>query len=364
MRLLSKFIEQDVLKTAGKLAWARFFSSTPKTLTLDKEPVRFAGRDFLTLRDFNRSEIEHLLWSSLCLKSRIKENGEDYRPLLGKSIGMIFQKRSTRTRLSTETGMTLLGGHAAFLGPSDVHLGVNETIKDSARVLSGMVDLILGRVYDHQDITDLADEASVPVINGLSDLYHPLQILADFVTLQEHFGFLQGLKIAWVGDGNNILHSLMYGCAKLGIELSVATPLGYEPDKEVTQYAISLASRNKTNFNLTQNPFDAVYRADVIVTDTWISMGQEEEKIKRLNDFSAFQIDRKMLREANGNWVFMHCLPRKPEEVTDDVFYSKNSLVWQEAENRKWSVMAVMLNLLKHYEPKLPRPLFIRGEKQ
>ncbi|XP_050416192.1 ornithine transcarbamylase, mitochondrial [Patella vulgata] len=327
-----------------------------------EKPVSLVGRDFLTLRDFTKTEIQQLLWTSLCLKDRIKNKKEIFQPLIGKSVSMIFQKRSTRTRLSTESGMVLLGGHAAFLGPSDVHLGVNETIRDSARVLSRMTDIILARVYAHSDVEELADEASVPVISGLSDMFHPLQCLADFVTLQEHYGYLYGLKIAYVGDGNNILHSLMYGCAKLGIDLSIATPTGYEPDPDVTQEVIKMYKQKKTQFCMTSDPLEAVYRADVIVTDTWVSMGQEEEKTKRLKDFAGYQIDRNMLKEANANWTFLHCLPRKQEEVTDDIFNDKNSLVWQEAENRKWTVMAVMLHVLQDYSPLLPKPKFVRGE--
>ncbi|XP_041352151.1 ornithine transcarbamylase, mitochondrial-like isoform X2 [Gigantopelta aegis] len=307
-------------------------------------PQSLIGRDFLTLKDFTPAEIKQLLWTAKDLKTRIKLQKEIVRPLIGKSIAMIFQKRSTRTRLSTETGMTLLGGHAAFLGPDDIHLGVNESVKDSARVLTRMCDLILARVYSQKDLDDLAEESSAPVISGLSDLYHPLQILADFLTLQEHFGYLRGLKIAWVGDGNNITHSLMMGCGKLGIDLSVATP------------------RNDMQFHTTNDPLEAVYRANVIVTDTWISMGQEEEKQKRLNDFAGYQVTRKMLKEVHNDWVFLHCLPRKPEEVDDDIFYDKHSIVWQEAENRKWTVMAVMLHLLTDYTPASYIPKFTRGE--
>ncbi|XP_048239935.1 ornithine transcarbamylase, mitochondrial-like [Haliotis rufescens] len=325
-------------------------------------PKSLVGRDFLTLKDFQAEEIKQLLWTAKDLKKRIKEDKEVIQPLLGKSVSMIFQKRSTRTRLSTEMGMAMLGGHAAFLGPDDIHLGVNESIKDSARVMSGMSDLILARVYGQEDLDNLAMEASVPVVSGLSDMFHPLQTLADFLTLHEHFGYLRGMKIAWVGDGNNITHSLMIGCSKLGIDLSIATPKGYEPDPKITEYVIKLCGKRKSDFNMTTDPLEAVYRADVVVTDTWVSMGQEEEKQKRLKDFAGYQITRKMLKEAGANWVFLHCLPRKQEEVDDDVFYDRNSLVWQAAENRKWTVMAVMLHLLQDYNPSTPRPKFIRGE--
>lgn len=318
------------------------------------------GRDFLTLKHFQPAEIETLLWTAKDLKTRIKGDGEIMQPLKGKSLSMIFQKRSTRTRLSTETGMCLLGGHAAFLGPEDVHLGVNESIKDSARVLSRLSDIILARVYGQEDLDVLADEATVPVISGLSDLYHPLQILADFLTMQEHFGYLKRLKVAWVGDGNNILHSFMFGCAKLGLDLRMATPKGYSPDQSVLAEAVKVAARTPgAKLSHTHDPMEAVYMANVIVTDTWVSMGQEEEKQRRLQDFRGYQVDRKMVDEAAANWIFLHCLPRKQEEVTDDVFYdTKNSLVWQEAENRKWTVMAVLLHLLSDHTPKIPKPVF------
>ncbi|GFR57641.1 ornithine carbamoyltransferase, mitochondrial [Elysia marginata] len=319
------------------------------------------GRDFMSLKHFRAEDIKQFLWTAKDLKTRMKDNGEIFQPLKGKTAALIFQKRSTRTRMSSELGMAKLGGHAAFMGPEDVHLGVNESVKDTGRVLSGMADIILARVYGQDFLDELADEASIPVISGLSDLLHPLQILADFMTLQEHFGYLQGLKIAWIGDGNNILHSLMYGCAKLGVDLNVATPAGYEPDADITEEAMKIAGKTGANFLMGSDPIKAAYRADAIVTDTWVSMGQEEEKKKRLNDFAGYQINRKMLKEAGADWVFLHCLPRKQEEVTDDIFYSKESLVWQEAENRMWTVMAVMLHLLQPYTPVHPMPKFVRG---
>ncbi|KAK3773357.1 hypothetical protein RRG08_023237 [Elysia crispata] len=319
------------------------------------------GRDFMSLKHFRGEDIKQFLWTAKDLKTRMKDNGEIFQPLKGKTAALIFQKRSTRTRMSTELGMAKLGGHAAFMGPEDVHIGVNESVKDTARVLSGMADIILARVYGQDFLDELADEASIPVISGLSDLLHPLQILADFMTLQEHFGYLRGLKIAWIGDGNNILHSLMYGCAKLGVDLNVATPTGYEPDVNITEEAMKIAGKTGANFMMGNDPIQAVYRADAIVTDTWVSMGQEEEKKKRINDFAGYQINRKMLKEAGANWVFLHCLPRKQEEVTDDIFYSEESLVWQEAENRMWTVMAVMLHLLQPYTPVNPMPKFVRG---
>ncbi|RUS90778.1 hypothetical protein EGW08_001489 [Elysia chlorotica] len=352
-------------------SFLRNFSCTSAKPQANSENGRsLVGRDFISLKHFRADDIKQFLWTAKDLKTRMKDNGEIFQPLKGKTAALIFQKRSTRTRMSTELGMAKLGGHAAFMGPEDVHLGASQESFCSklfslfnifARVLSGMADIVLARVYGQDFLDELANEASIPVISGLSDLLHPLQILADFMTLQEHFGYLRGLKIAWIGDGNNILHSLMYGCAKLGVDLNVATPAGYEPDPNITEDALKIAGKTGANFLMGSDPVQAVYRADAIVTDTWVSMGQEEEKKKRIKDFAGYQINRKMLKEAGGNWVFLHCLPRKQEEVTDDIFYSEESLVWQEAENRMWTVMAVMLHLLQPYTPINPMPKFVRG---
>ncbi|BFZ09951.1 hypothetical protein BsWGS_12990 [Bradybaena similaris] len=324
----------------------------------DGQANHLVGQDFLSLRYFTTDDIKQFLWTARDLKTRMKDNGEIFQPLIGKTAALVFQKRSTRTRLSTELGMAKLGGHACFLGPDDIHLGVNESVKDSARVLAGMADIILARVFGQDILDELANESKVPVISGLSDLLHPLQILADLLTLQEHFGYLKGLQIAWVGDGNNILHSLMYGCAKLGINLNAATPKGYEPDQNITTEALKTAQATGASIVLGNDPMKATYQANVVVTDTWVSMGQEDEKKKRLKDFAGYQVDRKMLQGADKNWVFLHCLPRKQEEVTDDIFYSSQSIVWQEAENRMWTVMAVMLHLLQPYKPTIPAPRF------
>lgn len=332
--------------------WGRGFRSSANCA------VSFQGRHFLTLKDFSQEEVKSLLWVAADLKYRFKEKKELYTPLTGKSAGLIFEKRSTRTRVSTETGVALLGGHPCFLSPSDIHLGVNESIKDTAKVLSGFLDIVLARVYRHKDLQVLASEGSIPVINGLSEVYHPLQALADFLTLQEHFRSLKGLTLAWVGDGNNIIHSLMMAAPKLGVNIRCATPKGYECDSTVYQDALDLAEEHGTDMYCTTDPVDACKDADVLVTDTWISMGQEEEKKERLRAFQGYQITKKMANVASPDWCFLHCLPRKPEEVDDEVFYSKQSLVWQEAENRKWTAMAVMLCFLKDHQPIVERLLF------
>lgn len=316
------------------------------------------GRDLLTLKDFNSDEIKYFLWTAADLKERIKNNKETVRLLEGKSAALIFQKRSTRTRVSTETGLALLGGHSVYLTDSDFHLGVSESTRDTGRVLSGFCDLILARVYQQKDLEDMANSATIPVISGLSEMYHPIQILADLMTLQEHFGSLHGRTVAWVGDGNNIIHSFMMTAPKFGMHLNIATPQGYEPDSEVTQFTKGLAQENKTSVDLTNDPREACLSADVIVTDTWISMGQEEEKAARLKSFAGYQVDHELMSLAKKEAVFLHCLPRKPEEVTDEVFESEQSLVWQEAENRKWTVMAVMTCLMQDYNPIHPMPNF------
>ncbi|KAM9347012.1 ornithine transcarbamylase, mitochondrial-like [Symphorus nematophorus] len=320
--------------------------------------VNLKGRSFLTLKDFNSEEIKRLLWLSGDLKHRIKHE-KQYLPLLqGKSIAMIFEKRSTRTRMSTETGFALLGGHPCFLTSQDIHLGVNESSTDTARVLSGLCDIVLARVYSHSTLEELDKEASIPIINGLSDLYHPIQILADFLTLQEHYGSLSGLTVSWIGDGNNVLHSFMMTAAKLGVHLRIATPKGYEPERSVIQEAQRLSKEHRTELVLTSDPMEAAHGSNVLVTDTWISMGQEEEKKKRLRDFQGYQITMQTTSVAKPDWTFLHCLPRKMEEVDDEVFYSSRSLVFPEAENRKWTIMGLMVSLLTDYSPQIPRPKF------
>ncbi|CAK9302254.1 unnamed protein product [Gordionus sp. m RMFG-2023] len=323
-------------------------------------PNSLIGKDFLSLRDFNDLEIQQFLWTAYDLKHRIKEK-EEYLPILqGKSIAMIFQKRSTRTRLSIESGATILGAHPIFLSNNDIHLGVNESLKDTANVFSSLSDMIVARVYDQNFLTTLAKNASVPVINALSDHSHPLQILADFLTLQEHFGFLKDLKIAWIGDGNNILHSLLLGAPKMGMHLNYATPKGYEPDKQVVTVAMELSKQYHTKLRYFTDPKEAIKDSNVVITDTWVSMGQEDERDKRMKAFEGYQIDKHMTKLASHDWVFLHCLPRKSYEVTDEIFYSDKSLVWKEAENRKWTFMAVMLHLLKSYFPRNFKPNFTK----
>jgi len=259
-------------------------------------------------------------------------------------MSMIFQKRSTRTRVSTETGMSLLGGHALFLGPSDIQLGVNESMRDTANVLARFNDVILARVFGHADVVDLAKYSNVPVINALSDMHHPLQTLADLMTLQEYFGKenLAGKTVAWVGDGNNVLHDLALGSAILGMNVNVATPKGYEMNADILSKTEKLAAQHGGKVMTTTVAAEAVKGSHCVVTDTWVSMGQEDEYAKRVAEFDGYQVDNQLMAHADPSAVFLHCLPRHPEEVADEVFYSDKSLVFPEAENRMWTVMAVM----------------------
>lgn len=311
----------------------------------------------MNIDELTDSELRGLLSLSAQLKATYKSSSSSSlpRPLTGTSVSMIFQKRSTRTRVSTETGMAMLGGHALFLGPQDIQLGVNESLRDTAAVLSRFNSLILARVFAHPDVQMLAKHSSVPVINALSDLYHPLQALADLLTLEEHFGEggMEGKVLAWVGDGNNVLHDLAMGAVRLGMHVRVACPEGYEPDAEVMKKVQGHAQRKGGSLMMTRDPMAAVEGANVVVTDTWVSMGQEEEYEKRMRDFEGFQVNKAMMEKGAGKeggkagCVFLHCLPRHPEEVTDEVFYDEErSLVFPEAENRMWTVMAVMLSLV------------------
>lgn len=294
----------------------------------------------------SKTELQGLLDLSMHFKKLYRDNKNDSnlpRPLTGRSMSMIFQKRSTRTRVSTETGMSLLGGHALFLGPSDIQLGVNESMRDTAEVLCRFNDIILARVFGHKDVVELAHYANVPVINALSDMHHPLQTLADIMTLQEHFGKdLSDKTLAWVGDGNNVLHDLMLGSAILGMNVNVATPKGYEPDAGILDKTKKLAASSGSKISETTVAAEAVKGSHVVVTDTWVSMGQEDEYAKRVAEFDGYQVNAELMKLADPGAVFLHCLPRHPEEVTDEVIYSKQSLVFAEAENRMWTVMAVM----------------------
>ncbi|EHR78359.1 ornithine carbamoyltransferase [Thermococcus litoralis DSM 5473] len=304
--------------------------------------VSLAGRDILCLQDFTREEIETILKTAEMMKIWNKI-GKPHRVLEGKTLAMIFQKPSTRTRISFEVGIYQLGGYGLYLNAQDLQLRRGETIADTARVLSRYVDGIMARVFDHKDVEDLAKYASVPVINGLSDFVHPCQALADYMTIKEKKGRIEGLKVVYVGDGNNVAHSLMIAGTKLGANVVVATPEGYEPDPKVIKWAEENSAESGGSFELLHDPIKAVKDADVIYTDVWASMGQEAEAEQRRKIFMPFQVNKELVKHAKKDYIFMHCLPaHRGEEVTDDVIDSPNSVVWDQAENRLHAQKAAM----------------------
>jgi ornithine carbamoyltransferase len=296
-------------------------------------------RHFLQIPDFDRDE----LYQTLDLAARMKRGDYAERPLAGKTLAMIFTKSSTRTRVSFEVGTHQLGGHALFLSSRDIQLGRGEPIRDTARVLSRYVDGIMIRTFDQQDPVDLATWGSVPVINGLTDLQHPCQIMADLQTVQEAFGRdLSGVKVAWVGDGNNMANSWLDAACRFGFELRLAYPAGYEPDAAILERA-----RGATRIVTTHDPREAVEGADVVNTDVWASMGQEEESAKRARDFQGYCITEEMMETASERSIFLHCLPaHRGEEVTEGVLEGPRSRVWDEAENRLHAQKAIMAKLM------------------
>ena len=296
-------------------------------------------RHFLSLADYSGEEILGLL----ALAADVKKNPDKYRmALAGQTLAMIFQKSSTRTRVSFEVGTYQLGGHALFLSGSDMQLGRGETVPDTAKVLSRYVDGIMARVFGHEDVEGLT-AGSVPIINGLSDKLHPCQVMADLQVLQEHKGELDGLTIAYVGDGNNMAHSLINGCTKVGMAVRIAAPEGFEPDEDIVTAARGWGG----SVEVTRDPRAAVEGVDAIYTDVWASMGQEEEHAKRLKIFADYQVNEALFALAADDAVFLHCLPaHRGEEVTDGVVDHPRSIVLDEAENRLHAQKAVMLHLM------------------
>lgn len=305
------------------------------------------GNDLLTLADYSPETIKNLLAKAKKLKTA-SLLGEVSQPLKGKVLGMIFDKPSTRTRVSFEAGMIQLGGNALYLNGQDLQLGRGESVSDTAKVLSHYVDAIMIRTFSHSTVEELAANATIPVINGLTDLFHPCQALADLLTIQEEKGDLKGLKLVYVGDGNNVAHSLMIASAKLGMHITVATPPGYEPNLEITELAKQFGKNSGSKVIVTNNPIEAVKNADAIYTDVWTSMGQEEENEVRLKAFKDFQVNEKLILEANDDYIFMHCLPaHRGEEVTGDVIDGKNSVVFQQAGNRLHVQKALLAEILQ-----------------
>jgi len=300
------------------------------------------GKDLLALYSLTREEIWAIMKVAQDLKTKQKK-GEAHPILNGKTLGMIFTKSSTRTRVSFEVAMYQLGGYPLFLSGQELQLGRGETIADTAKVLSRYLDGIMIRTFAHSDVEELAKYADIPIINGLTDLNHPCQILADFQTILEHKGCLEGLKLAYVGDGNNVCHSLLNGCAKVGMHISVAFPEGYEPSQEIVRIARADAQKTRAVIEITEDPFKAVKDADIVYTDVWASMGQEEEHMERLKIFKPYQINAELVSAAKPDYLFMHCLPaHRGEEVSAEVIDGPNSVVFDEAENRLHAQKAVL----------------------
>ena len=301
------------------------------------------GMDLLSIHELRAGDVEEILTLAADLKAKQKA-GIPHPLLAGKTLGMIFEKSSTRTRVSFEVGMYQLGGQALFLSSRDLQLGRGEPIKDTARVLSRYLDGIMIRTYGHERIEELARWADVPVINALSDLLHPCQALTDLLTIREYKGKnLAGLKMAYVGDGNNMTHSLMYAAAKVGMNFAAATPEGYEPNAEVVTNAKADAAATGATITITHNPMEAVAGADVIVTDTWASMGQEAEHDARTAVFRPYQVNRALVDAADARCIVMHCLPAyRGEEITEDVFEEFADVIFDEAENRLHVQKAIM----------------------
>ncbi len=301
-------------------------------------------KDLISIKDLSIDEIDKILELAQALKS---DPSLYYEKLKGKSLGLIFQKPSNRTRVSFDVGMYQLGGHTVYLGPDDIKLGVRETTKDIAHTLSRYLDIIVARTFLHQDVLDLAENATMPVINGLSDLLHPCQGLADLFTIKEKFSKLKGLTLAFIGDGNNVVHSLLYAASKTGINIRIATPAGYEPDKDILIQAKELAKDAGSTVEEVSDKDEAAAGADVLYTDVWISMGQEPDRKKRLKDFHNFKLDSELLAKAKPESVVMHCLPaHRGEEVTDEVIDGPHSIVFDQAENRLHIQKAILLKLL------------------
>jgi ornithine carbamoyltransferase len=299
-------------------------------------------RDLISILDLTEPDLSDILEDAGRLKM-LRREGRPHEYLLGKSLAMVFEKSSTRTRISFETGMAELGGHALFLNAQDLQIGRGEEIRDTARVMSRYVSAVMIRAYRHQSIEEFAQYSDVPVINGLSDREHPCQILADLMTMREHQGQLDGIRLAWVGDGDNVCNSLVLASAITGYHITVASPDGYHPPDDIVKQARSAGG----NVRLVRDPLDAVRDAHVVATDTWVSMGEESDRENRLRAFQGYTITNELLKNAAPDALFMHCLPaHRGQEVTDEVIEGEQSVVWDEAENRLHAQKALLVKLL------------------
>jgi ornithine carbamoyltransferase len=304
--------------------------------------VDMKGKDLISIHDLSREEVDQILDTATILKMKQKL-GEQYHPLKGKTLGMIFQKASTRTRVSFEVGMWQLGGYALFLSASDLQLKRGETINDTAKNLSRYLDGIMIRAYSHQDVIALAESSSVPVINGLTDLLHPCQVLSDLFSIREKKQKLENLKLTYIGDGNNMAHSLMFGGAKIGMHVIICSPSGFEPDPEVTRLSRLDAAKTGATITIKDDPLEAVEGADIIYTDAWTSMGKEDEHEERQITFKRYQVNSALLEKASDDVLVMHCLPaHRGQEITDEVIDGPRSIVFDQAENRLHVQKAIM----------------------
>jgi ornithine carbamoyltransferase len=305
------------------------------------------NKNILSICDLSSEQILSILDLANYLKDPLNNNGSK-TPLSGKILGMIFQKPSTRTRISFETAMLQLGGNGIYLSFNDLQLSRGESIEDTARTLSLYLDCLVARVYSHFDLEKLAQYSTIPIINGLSDLFHPCQILSDFLTILEYKKKLKGITLAFIGDGNNICNDLLFGCSKLGINIKVSTPPGFEPLEWVINFARDESKKNDSSVLITNDPFEAVKESDVVTTDTFISIGKEEEKKKRESIFlPMYQVNDELVKFAKRDYIFMHCLPAKRgREVTSEIIDGPHSVVWSEAENRLHVQKALLVKLL------------------
>ncbi|HWP97378.1 MAG TPA: ornithine carbamoyltransferase [Syntrophomonadaceae bacterium] len=300
------------------------------------------GRDFISIHDFTSADVENMLNVAVELK-RMQKLGIPHSYLAGKTLAMIFQKASTRTRVAFEVGMYQLGGHALFLSPRDIQLGRGETIKDTALVLARMVDGIMIRTFDHEEVVEMARWSDVPVINGLTDLLHPTQVIGDLLTILEHKGHLKGLKMVFVGDGNNVAHELLFGGAKVGMDVVIASPGGFEPDSRVLAQAMEDARETGARLQVMQDPLEAIKDADVVYTDVWASMGQEEQAEEKEKQFAKYQVNAQLMALAKKDAIVLHCLPAKRgKEITDEVMDGPQSAIFDESENRLHAHKAIM----------------------
>jgi ornithine carbamoyltransferase len=304
------------------------------------------GRDFLSVSDLDKSEIHTILKSIKKLRP-VAPGGTPARILAGKVVGLLFEHPSTRTRVSFESAAMRLGANVLYMRPDELQLRRGEPIKDTARVLSGYLDALVYRTSDHETLVELAKHASIPIINALSNIEHPTQALSDLAAIEDAKGSLEGLKLAWIGDGNNVCHSLMLASATVGMNMSIATPPNYQPSAEIAQKANELAQKSGSKIWFTDDPTEAVESADVLYTDVWVSMGQDKEQTQRLMDFEGFQVNEELLSKAKPDAVVMHCLPaHRGQEITAEVLDGPKSIAWKEAEYKFHGAKGILASLL------------------